>query len=216
MRLLVVADIHGARGAREWILAQAKEFSVDGLVVCGDISNFGPLGYIEGFLQELPRPCIAVPGNCDPRNSVALLERLGVNLHGKRRDFLGAPFVGLGGSNPTPFGTPFELEEDDIHRQLEALMDYEVVLVTHAPPRGHVDVIPRTGAKVGSTAVAEIVDDYGPKLVLCGHIHEARGTEMGATTFVNPGPAKDGFSALVEYGEGATRVELLDRGPQRL
>ena len=35
--------------------------------------------------------------------------------------------------------------------------------------------------------------------MLSGHMHEARGmVEQDGTVFVNPGPAKDGFGALVE------------------
>ncbi len=208
----MVADIHGARGARQWIQEQARSLAAEALVVCGDISNFGPVEYVRSFLEDMPLPCLAVPGNCDPRESVGVLEAFQVSLHDKVRDLGGLKFVGLGGSNPTPFGTPFELPEEEILARLEAIMAYESVLVTHAPPKGHVDLLPHSGQHVGSTAIAQVVEEFAPSLVLCGHIHEARGAEVGTTTFVNPGPARDGFSAMVEADRGSTRVELLDRG----
>ncbi len=52
------------------------------------------------------------------------------------------------------------------------------------------------------------MDRYPPRVVLCGHIHEARGVEEGATTYVNPGAARDGHAALVDLEE-EVRVQLL-------
>jgi len=62
---------------------------------------------------------------------------------------------------------------------------------------------------VGSTSVRAIVEEFAPPLVLCGHIHEARGVARhGPTTIVNPGPAAAGHRALVEIN-GDIRVQLL-------
>jgi hypothetical protein len=47
--------------------------------------------------------------------------------------------------------------------------------------------------------------------VLSGHIHEDRGiVEKDGTVFMNPGPAKEGYSGLLELGE-VPKVELLER-----
>ena len=120
----------------------------------------------------------------------------------------GRTFVGLGGSNPTPFGTPFELSEAEIERTLRPVMEPDAILVSHPPPKGVVDVV-HSGEHVGSTAVRRIVEEFRPPLVLCGHIHEARGiATLGPTTIVNPGPARMGHSALVDI-DGGVRVELL-------
>jgi hypothetical protein len=211
MKILVVADVHGHGQAIPRTRQQLRALEADLLIVCGDISHFGrPEGFIEEFFEGLEVPGLAVPGNCDPRSSVEVLEDLGVSLHGRRRRVGDATFAGLGGSNPTPFGTPFEVPEEEIYGGLQEVMDYDTNLVTHAPPLGHVDVIPRTVLHAGSSGVARVVEEYSPSLVLCGHIHEGRGAEVtGGTTFVNPGPAKDGFSALIKLGEGTTEVELL-------
>lgn len=208
MRIFVAADIHGSPTAPAWIREGIVTHRPDVFVAAGDITNFGPVAYADAFLSGLPVPTLAVPGNCDPRAVLPVLNRLGVNLHGRKVTIGGRPFVGIGGSNPTPFGTPFELSEEDIFRTLRPLMEREAVLVSHAPPRGIVDAI-RSGDHVGSTSVRRIVEEFQPPLVLCGHIHEARGIEkLGATTVVNPGPASEGHSALLEIN-GEVRAELL-------
>src|SRR5581483_5510031 len=70
--------------------------------------------------------------------------------------------------------------------------------VAHCPPRGTLD---RTslGIRAGSKAAAAVVERLRPRLVLCGHVHEARGVlEREGTLYVNAGPGKRLCSALVE------------------
>jgi uncharacterized protein len=61
-----------------------------------------------------------------------------------------------------------------------------VIIVSHAPPYGYLDktiVGPR-----GSKILLRIIKKYKPKLVLCGHIHEAKGkTRIGKTDVYNLG-----------------------------
>jgi hypothetical protein len=72
-----------------------------------------------------------------------------------------------------------------------------------------VDVV-GSGAHVGSTSIRAIVEEFQPPLVLCGHIHEARGiARHGPTTIVNAGPANQGHSAIIDLDGDDARVELL-------
>ncbi len=136
-----------------------------------------------------------------------LLEELGVSLHGRREEVAGETLVGLGASSPTPFHTPFELSEEELEASLRPLMVPEAILATHAPPHGSVDVVPG-GGHAGSRAVRRLVEEFGPKAVLCGHIHEGRGVEGEGPVCINPGPAFRGYGALVDVGEGV-EVTLL-------
>lgn len=207
MRILLASDIHGNPNAAELVNRKAREENVDLFVACGDITNFGPLAYAEQFLRSIEVETLAVPGNCDPPQILRVLEDAGVNMHGRKRMIDGRTFVGIGGSNPTPFNTPFELSEDEIFRTLDPLMERAAVLISHPPPFGYVDIVP-SGGHAGSKAVRDILEKHGPSLVMCGHIHEGRGIVRSGTVIVNPGPARYGNLAVIEVGDGV-EVKLL-------
>jgi Icc-related predicted phosphoesterase len=197
----MAADIHGSRGALESIPAAIREHDPDVFVACGDITHFGrPPSYAEDLLGRIPIRTFAVPGNCDPPALLDVLDGLGVNLHMSKAAVGGHTIVGLGGANPTPFGTPFEIGEGEIWEGLDPVMEPRAILASHPPPFGHLDLVPGAG-HVGSRSVARIVEKYRPLAVLCGHIHEASGIEVGEVTMINPGPAKDGRLGLVDIDQ---------------
>ena len=201
MRVLMATDIHGSSWVLEAAPSMAKEHGVDLFFAVGDITHFGkPKAYAGDLVAAMRVPVLAVPGNCDPPSVMEDLEALGVNLHMRKTKVQGLTFVGLGGANPTPFGTPFEIEEEDIWAGLDAVMEPGAVLVSHPPPYGHLDVVPWEG-HVGSRSVLRIVEKYHPRAVLTGHIHESPGVEEGEIVMINPGPAKDGHLGLVDIGE---------------
>lgn len=209
MRIYVASDIHASERAARMIREDLTTHRPDVFVAAGDVTNFGPLAYARELFSGLGVPTFAVPGNCDPREIVPVLRELGVDLHARRATVGGRTFVGLGGSNPTPFGTPFELSEEEILETLERTMVRGAILVSHPPPNGFVDVV-HSGAHVGSVSVRTIVEAFEPPLVLCGHIHEARGVARhGKTTIVNPGAAREGHRAIVDLVGDDARVELL-------
>jgi len=71
------------------------------------------------------------------------------------------------------------------------------VLLSHAPPFGHVDKI-HSGKHVGSKILLKAIRRYQPKLVLCGHIHEARGqSKIGKTKVINLG--SEGDFTILEF-----------------
>lgn len=193
------------------IRAKIEELSPDLFVASGDITHFGEAAFEIEVLGGLPARTFAVPGNCDPPEILAKLEEIGINIHGKKVEFGGQKFVGLGGSNPTPFDTPFELSEEEIARILEPLMEPRAILVTHAPPLGFCDVTWQ-GEHVGSSALLDIVNRFQPRVVLTGHIHEAGGIVEGPVTVVNPGPASRGRLAVVDI-DGEVKAQLLGVPP---
>jgi Icc-related predicted phosphoesterase len=65
-----------------------------------------------------------------------------------------------------------------------------------------------SGEHVGSTVIRTFIEREQPDLVLCGHIHESRGTDtIAAARIINPGPASAGHYALVEI-DGRVEVRL--------
>lgn len=211
MKFLVLSDIHGRDKVAAWANRLAKDNAVDAIIILGDITHFGPGSWAGEFLAKLERPIYAIAGNCDPPEWVNKeIETHATLLHRRKEVVEGYTFIGLGGSNPTIFETPFEMEEEEIESYLRPLMEKDAILVVHAPPRGFNDTIPN-GMHVGSEAILKLVQEFRPLVVLSGHIHEARGiVQKDGTLFMNPGPARDGYSALLEI-DGEIKGTLLDR-----
>ncbi len=209
MRILAVADIHGASEAKKRINSQIVEYTPNIVVVCGDITQFGPPEWAKDFLDSISLKTLAIPGNCDPRGVLEAIEdSQAIPLHGKKVELSGYTFVGLGGSNSTPFNTPFELSEDEIYSSLDNLMIQGALLVVHSPSKGYLDKT-ATSDDLGSQAIADIVSKFSPPLVISAHIHEARGVEReGKTTYVNPGPASRGYAAIIDLND-EIKVDLI-------
>ena len=209
MRILAVADVHGSSEAKKRINSQIMEYTPNIVVVCGDITQFGPPEWARDFLDGISLKTLAISGNCDPRGVLEAIEdSQAILLHGKKVEISGYTFVGLGGSNATPFNTPFELTEDEIYSALNDLMVERAVLMVHAPSKGHLDKT-AISDDLGSQAIADIVSKFSPRLVISAHIHEARGVEReGKTTYVNPGPASRGYAAVIDLND-EIKVDLI-------
>ncbi|MFA5061376.1 MAG: metallophosphoesterase [Candidatus Pacearchaeota archaeon] len=65
------------------------------------------------------------------------------------------------------------------------------ILVCHNPPYGYVDVT-YSKKHVGSRIIFKAIKSHQPKIVLCGHIHEAKGkAKIGKTIIYNLGCCGD-------------------------
>jgi hypothetical protein len=212
MRFLVITDLHQKRSALEWINAEIRKSSAEFVVFLGDVTDFGTGEEAADIISKIDAKVYAIPGNCDPRDLPAKVAGVCTDMHGKCAEIGGYNFVGLGGSNITIFNTTFELTEDELYEGLKRNASEGMVLMTHAPSYGILDEIP-SGQSVGSPAIKRIVDEFHPILAMSGHIHEAIGTQVyGKTTFLNPGPARDGYCAVVDIVDGQVKVEL--KGPK--
>jgi Icc-related predicted phosphoesterase len=209
MRILVIADIHGSKDARKNVANQVKEHVPNVVVVCGDITQFGPPEWATDFLNSIPLRTLAIPGNCDTKDLLeAIEESAAIPLHAERVELEGITFVGLGGSNRTPLDTPFELSDEEIYETLKEVMVKGAILVVHSPAKGHLDKTPVLD-NLGSQALSWIINEFSPPLVISAHIHEARGVEKdGETTYVNPGPASEGYAAVIDIND-EIKVELI-------
>ena len=126
------------------------------MIIAGDITNFGSSSLLIQF--PVLSTCFAIPGNCDPREIIDVLERSDtVCLHNSWISLGNLTIAGLGGSNETPFGTPFELTEEEIDRELTRIVKYmdrnvHNVLLSHAPPYGVLDTVDGTTSGAGAYA----------------------------------------------------------------
>ncbi|MGN6588578.1 MAG: metallophosphoesterase family protein [Solirubrobacterales bacterium] len=136
--------------------------------------------------------------------------------------------VSFGYSNPTPWKTPRELDEDEIYARLKRLTEQlenpeRAIFNIHVPPwessldtAFEVDDELRYVTKggrphevpTGSRAVREIIEEVQPLLSLHGHIHESKGvTKIGRTVAINPGS---------DYGSGRLDGCLVHLAPERV
>jgi len=207
LTLLHLTDLHGEFGNIDSFLG----LGADMIAISGDLTDMGPADSIKDLLKKIDIPTFAVPGNCDPKKCIRVLEYSNaVCLHGSVMDIGPMTIAGIGGSNPTPFSTPFELSEEEIEKILSTISqrmnkNTHNVLLSHAPPKGARDLA--GGEHVGSEAIAHHASEYN--LILCGHIHEQQGIEkLGNTTIVNPGMASEGHAALIEFGREAGDISI--------
>lgn len=213
MRLLCITDLHGRVAALDRIVQDAGEADV--LLLGGDITDFGTPNVAEQVVRHAQQHCdtvFAVAGNCDSTAIDDRLSEIGVSLFGRGVVHQDVGFYGVSAMPPW-MGNMYELTEAEIaetlgagHGQL-ATRDRDVLL-SHTPPRDTKLDETRTGGHVGSSSVREFIAYARPALVVCGHIHEARGIErIGPATIVNCGPAYRGHYAVAEVN-AETTVEL--------
>ena len=212
MRLLALADLHGNRTVLRAVLARATPADV--IVLAGDLTNLGsPDDAAEAVAlcrQHAPH-VLTVTGNCDDELIEKRMVTDGNSLTGAGRVVDGVGFFGVS-AGPPHRGNTWEVSEavmaDWLARGYRAIADApRKILVSHPPPFGIVDRS-YTQHHGGSHAVRAALDTYAIQLVVCGHIHEARGlAQHNGTTIVNCGPLWMGYYAEVELDKEA-KVEL--------
>jgi len=211
MDVLLLADLHGQFGKIDSFL----DLGAEAVFIAGDLTNMGPADSVEPLLSRIDVPCFAVPGNCDPKEILDVLEHSDcVSLHASQINLGRIAIAGIGGSNPTPFSCPFEMTDkqiDDILNDLLPKMEKTVhnVLLTHAPPYETLDKV--NGQHVGSQSIRRHMKTFD--LVCCAHVHEERGImDIEGVRIVNPGQASLGSCAMIRFGNEAKdiKIELLN------
>jgi len=205
MKILALADIHGG----EDIVYLAQElygiYNFDLIAIAGDITNFGPSAVVESIINNMPTHTFAVPGNCDPPEVIdAISNSAGTNLHKHIASIKGYTFAGLGGVNGG-FNMGIVFKDAEATSLLGACSG--CIFLVHQPPYGILDST-ASGAHLGSMGILRAVQKAKPTLVISGHVHEARGyLKKEGTIFINPGPAKHGYAAIVDLDTG--NIELI-------
>ncbi|RLG92708.1 MAG: hypothetical protein DRO36_00725 [Candidatus Hecatellales archaeon] len=204
MKIMILSDFHGVARFAEKMRDLAVSQKFDCIVVCGDLTDLGPVKVarqIIGTLSESKLPVLYVPGNMDPRNLVDELDS-GFHVHGRGKIIGDVGFVGAGS---------YSNLKGLLEQGLKSLVKTPrfLVFVTHVPPKGTKVDLAWDGSHIGSLEVREAVEKYKPNLVVCGHVHEARGVDrIGESVVCNPGPAYNGFYAEVFLDE-KVKVKLL-------
>jgi hypothetical protein len=201
-----------------------------GLLLVGDMTNRGGPAKVDAVLAvaRAANPhVLAQVGNMDQPGVTAHLAEQGLNLH--RRAVVLAPrgkhpglvAMGVGYSNPTPFGTPAEASEQELaqwlaetHAAAQVLLAVQgpgarLVALIHTPPLGtNLDKI-SGGPHVGSQAVRDFLLAAQPDICVVGHIHEARGEDsLGRTRMFNPGLLAEGGYVRLDFVDGDVSAQL--------
>jgi len=212
--ILAFSDIHGGYREVERVLGSYGAF--DAVVVGGDLTTAGTAREAREAIRAMMgygKPVMAVAGNMDPRPVEEEFRALGVSIDECGRIIGDIGFFGVSAAPISVLRTPNEITEEEILRRAEQGWKEVAgcrrkVFVPHAPPAGTALDRLRDGRHVGSTSVREFIERRAPDLVVCGHIHEARGTDrIGSTIIVNCGPAGKGYYAVLDLsGEPAARL----------
>lgn len=212
MRIYAVADIHARRDRIKTIEYNVKTLRPDVLVLAGDIASYFRSKEPIERLGKMATKVLAVRGNSDLRKVEKKFARKGIQfLHLTTVEIEGMKFTGISGAIPIPLWTKFRWIEGEIERKMEDLVDENTILVTHPPPRGLRDEVGGR-FRAGSRLLRRIVNKYGPRIVICGHIHERTGTALeGDTLVVNCSMGRNGAGAIIELERsGDAGVWILD------
>lgn len=223
-RLVLVSDLHGYLPTD---LPQGDLLLIAGDICPVDQSHEPAMqsGWLEGtfrvWLERMQRAyagVIGIAGNHDfvyerglqPLNLPwSYLQDSGITMNGIR--IWGSPWT------PPFMDWAFNLREDGIHAALDAVDDDSIdVLITHGPPRGHLDMT-RRGEAVGSLAVAAAVHRINPLVHLFGHIHEGYGIERSQEILLVNASLRDEIyrpvnaPVVVDIDVEARSVEVIPR-----
>jgi len=207
MKILAVADIHGSQYRLNAVLDNIKKYSPDLVIICGDITQFGPGEMATNFLNQIPVETFAIPGNIDTSEvGPAISESNAENIDLKRVVKNGISFVGMGGETVSLTNVIIDKGKK---RSFDEVIDEKTVLVTHVPPYKLQDKV-YIGHHIGSKELKKLVENYRPRLVLCGHVHEDPGMTMfHDSVIVNCSMGKRTEGALIKIDDKID-VKMLD------
>jgi Icc-related predicted phosphoesterase len=209
MKLYAAADIHGSQYRLNIILNNIEKYSPDLVVICGDITQFGPGEVAKNFLNQIKVETIALHGNIDTPGVIeSITESNAVNIDHKRIIKKGIPFVGIGGELTYKL-SKILIKDNNSEKPLTDSIDKNTILVTHVPPYKTQDKV-FFGHHSGNKELRQIIDEYKPRIVLCAHIHEDPGyTKLEESIVVNCSIGKRTEGAIIELNENID-VKILE------
>jgi len=202
MRLYAAADIHGSQYRLNLVLNNIERYSPDLVIICGDITQFGPGEVAKNFLNQIPVETLAISGNIDtPDVYNAINDSKAKNIELKKIVKKDISFIGINATDENQISQFFNDKNN--------LIDDNSVLITHVPPYKTRDKI-FMGQHGGSKELKKIIEKYNPRLVLSGHIHEDPGfTKYNNTTIVNCSMGKKGEGALIDINRDIS-IKMID------
>lgn len=187
LSIVLTSDLHG-------YLPDLPDCDI--LLIAGDICpDGGPdhqADWLDGpfrrwLCQQPAKEVVAVAGNHDfvfqddpnlvPKLPWHYLQDSVVNLMGV--NIYGTPW------QPVFFDWAFNLDEPALAGKWKLIPDDTQILLLHGPPHGYGDRNSE-GTHTGSPSLTRRIRQIKPQLVVCGHIHEARGEyQLDGTRIIN-------------------------------
>ncbi len=211
MKILALSDIHGAFETMRRIIK--GEHTADVIVLAGDLTTRGSAQDLKEVLDRATgflKPVLTVLGNMDPPQLLSVLEATGTSVDGDAMMIGDVGFIGVSASPFSPLHTPYEVADQELGARAErgwSNLDRARwnIMVAHTPPAGTTTDRLHSGSHVGSPSLRAFIERRQPDLVICGHIHEARGVDtIGNSQIVNCGPAFEGSYAIIDIDEQLT------------
>lgn len=199
MKLLSVADIHGSQYRLNIVLKNIEKYKPDLIVICGDITQFGPPDVALNLLNQIKIKTIAIHGNIDTNDVLkAIDESNAINIHNKSKIINKNQFIGLGGNIDNQDFSKINIKINNNQKKLSEIINNSTIIISHIPPYGLQDKT-FLGFHSGSNELKKFIEYYNPRLILCGHIHENPGyVKFKNTIVVNCSIGKTGRGALIE------------------
>lgn len=216
MKLVCGSDFHGTLPKK--LAALVKKEKPAAFIYAGDMPPHpwegGATENVAQGLLELDVPVYAVAGNMDEPEFLKLLDISNPNFN-----YLGMDKVELGGYTIvgfTDYSMPIAFQFKSLMKEvfegiLKGCKPEKTIIVNHVPPHDtKVDFATAWGFEehAGDETLREIVERIQPLLVVCGHIHEAKGTDkIGKTLILNTATAV----SVVDLEEGKEpKVRFVD------
>ena len=229
VRVLLVSDLHYDLAKFDWLIQRCQAITdgvdaIDALVIAGDLLDIGSVVPLDtqiavavAYLERLATlgPTVVCSGNHDLDHRTASGEKAtgwlaDVRSHGVCVD---GDSLDIGEWRMTACAW---WEGPNTLAELERRFDAAAVdrpprwlWAFHGPPEGPLSW---TGSRhYGDPELPRLLDQYGPDVVLCGHIHQAPFTDAGAWAEHRAGTWL--FNGGLQRGDRPTFVELeLDEG----
>ena len=200
MKLLVISDLHAHNDVLDKMDDIFKQ--ADAVLFAGDFAECFKPETGDGALAKLCSKhdtIFSVLGNCDNELFLGDLEEKDISVEKAMVFHEGLAFAGSGGGTKFTGKTEFERTEEECLSDFDILVNsveqggdsslwQNTILISHNPPKGQVVDAVNPELHAGSQMFTDFILEHKPLAVICGHIHEGRGSEkIGDTLVINPG-----------------------------
>ncbi|MCS7128970.1 MAG: metallophosphoesterase family protein [Desulfurococcaceae archaeon] len=190
MKIVGISDVHCSYHYTTLLIDRALSIGVDLILLAGDVECIEPLE----TLVKSGIKIYGVAGNMDEVFIYRAMKSASVAIDGEVVDFKNITIAGVGAIS-------LRTNLENVERRISEGGKRLDVLLSHHPLKGVNDFTYR-GLHAGLKILRDFVDKHSPRIVIHGHIHEARGvSKYSGSLVINPGPLMYGFYSLIDIDD---------------